>query len=488
MNPFSQQLSSFVAMKNVSIAQMASFCGVDRSSMSKIVHGTRKPSSDELVQQIANFLKLTPEESSLLMEKYQIMQVGLENYRRRKGIHAFLQTCLESDNPVPHSAFKTSFYSLPSLQDSGTDSVILHGTGTIFSAYGYIAQLEMQRENGLLRVRIQPEERFIDFTQALRTSTDIADGFRFQQIIALDEGSALEDNVTFNLRLIHTMVRICKHISNYDIFYYHANVHTGKVTFSFLPYAIISRDYAMQISEDLRFAIVHRKPETVSFFMEIFANLRSACLPMTQSVRDYRDLLYNAKRKLSGHSAISFQMYPCVNCLLTEDLLQDYISEELPNRSFIIRASLEIIERKNEYLDSSSVSTLVSEKGLLRFLENGKMPEYSSALYRLPDPAVRIRLLRKYRDLIRQKSLTFHIVKEAFGNTASETSFWIDDSCAYILLADNPEKRNYLYIRDPEILSSLRDFFSHLPNHLAYSEEESMEILCRILDEHSSAP
>ena len=67
MNEFSQYLSSLIAQKNAAITQMAAFCGVDRSTMYKIVHGTRKPASEELIHEISCFLKLTPTESDLLI-------------------------------------------------------------------------------------------------------------------------------------------------------------------------------------------------------------------------------------------------------------------------------------------------------------------------------------------------------------------------------------------------------------------------------------
>ena len=76
MNVFSRHLSSIVLRKEINITQMAAFCKIDRSSMYKIIHGTRKPSSESLVELISLYLKLTPEESSLLMENYRIVQMG----------------------------------------------------------------------------------------------------------------------------------------------------------------------------------------------------------------------------------------------------------------------------------------------------------------------------------------------------------------------------------------------------------------------------
>ena len=71
MNPFSQLLSSYVNASNVNVSKMASYCEIDRSSMYKILQGTRKPGTLDLVVRISHYLNLSPEQTELLTEQYE---------------------------------------------------------------------------------------------------------------------------------------------------------------------------------------------------------------------------------------------------------------------------------------------------------------------------------------------------------------------------------------------------------------------------------
>ena len=479
MNLFSEQLRSFISQKNASISQMAVFCGIDRSSMYKIVHGTRRPASDALVRQIALFLKLSPEECDILHEKYLILQNGQENYRRQKGIHAFLQTCFD-DVPasVPYDIEELFSFSLSQPQES---SLALRGTEMILNVYGIIIQKEMERENGLVRIRMQPEDRFMDLLLTLHSFRRQENGFRIQHIMSLDGSSLDEESSTVNLALIHAALPVCKACLGYDLYYFHTNLRTEQQTFSFLPYVVITTDYALQISVDLRFAILHSLPEVVSFWGEMFSRNLSSCVNMTAPVRDYRDLLFFGKQRDAARGPVLLDMFPCVSFCLTPELIDRYVIRNLPDRSPLLRAFQEVVQQDREYVTSSPATILTSERGIRAFLETGLLPAYPSELYEPIRPADRILLLQRYREIAHMRSVTFRILKDSFANTSSASSAWMDDHCAYFLFADRQQHYKYLFIRDPGILSALQSFFRNLREDLCLSRAESLEVLDGLL-------
>ena len=59
MSEFSQLFSDYVHAKDIKIYSMAAYCGMDRSTMYKILRGKRTPSSEEMVKKIAGFMQLT---------------------------------------------------------------------------------------------------------------------------------------------------------------------------------------------------------------------------------------------------------------------------------------------------------------------------------------------------------------------------------------------------------------------------------------------
>lgn len=63
---------------------------MDRSNMYKILNGKRNPSSAQMVQSIADFLRLTPLERYDLLEAYQVTITGYDTYYRRKHVQDFI--------------------------------------------------------------------------------------------------------------------------------------------------------------------------------------------------------------------------------------------------------------------------------------------------------------------------------------------------------------------------------------------------------------
>ena len=62
MSVFSDLLSEYITMKDVGVYPLSQFCGLDRSSMYKIINGKRNPAGEDVVRKMAQFMQLTPQE------------------------------------------------------------------------------------------------------------------------------------------------------------------------------------------------------------------------------------------------------------------------------------------------------------------------------------------------------------------------------------------------------------------------------------------
>lgn len=482
MNEFSRLLSSIVSKKSISISQMAAFCRIDRSSMYKIVHGSRKPSSEELVSQIALYLKLSPEETAILMEKYRILQIGPEKYVHRKAVYSFLKSCFD---------YAPAFSPLSLPDDAGSDlspdrqTRVLYGETNLMNAFGMIIQEEMSRPDGLLNIRMQPRKPFIDLIRTIVGDGTGEGSLRIRHVFALDGNDVMGDSVLHNLDLLSSLMPACKSIPDYELYYYYTNLHNGLVAFYFLPYAVISGSCVLQFSVDLQFAVLHREPETIAFFNRIFDGIITGSIPLLSKVRDYRDLIYYTNQSRAGQSPVSFQMFPCLNYTLTEEILQRYVDKVLDQRSFVIRAVLEQGRKDLDSIAGSPSVIITSEQGILRFMESGRLPEYPSDMYDPIRPADRLEILRKYEEIIHKYKVSFYMVKETFGNTASETGIWVEDKKASIMLQDQRGSIRLMTIQDPGILALLFDFFHNPPDILFHNTETSLGYLHRIIEDYS---
>ena len=60
MSEFSNLLSELIRSEEIHVADLTRYCGLDRSTMYKLINGKRSPGSLETVQKIADYVQLSP--------------------------------------------------------------------------------------------------------------------------------------------------------------------------------------------------------------------------------------------------------------------------------------------------------------------------------------------------------------------------------------------------------------------------------------------
>ena len=136
MSIFSDLLKHYVHEKNVKVMSLAHYCNLERSTVYKFINGKREPMSAELVEQIAQFIKLTPLETYQLKEAWKIARMGKTPYYIRKSIEHFMADFPNKSTPAsgsitPPSKF-SQFYFLSKL------SSVEFQTGSRFFCSPYI--------------------------------------------------------------------------------------------------------------------------------------------------------------------------------------------------------------------------------------------------------------------------------------------------------------------------------------------------------------
>ena len=102
MSVFSDLLSEYITMKDVGVYPLSQFCGLDRSSMYKIINGKRNPAGEDVVRKMAQFMQLTPQEKTDFMDAFYIAQMGAEVYYRRKAVGELIETFSRREGRKEH--------------------------------------------------------------------------------------------------------------------------------------------------------------------------------------------------------------------------------------------------------------------------------------------------------------------------------------------------------------------------------------------------
>ena len=71
MSTFSEVLTEYIKAKHVKVAPMTKYCGIDRSTMYKLISGKRNPPSKDIFEKMAQFMHLTPAETQRFEEAWE---------------------------------------------------------------------------------------------------------------------------------------------------------------------------------------------------------------------------------------------------------------------------------------------------------------------------------------------------------------------------------------------------------------------------------
>ena len=87
MSTFSDVLTEYINTKNIKVFPMAKYCGLDRSTMYKLISGKRNPPPRDILKKMILFMHLTPTEIQHLEEAWNVTRIGgnlLQTQKRRK--------------------------------------------------------------------------------------------------------------------------------------------------------------------------------------------------------------------------------------------------------------------------------------------------------------------------------------------------------------------------------------------------------------------
>lgn len=223
MSDFSDLLSKYIQEKNIQVASMVKYCGIDRSAMYKIIKGKHHPPTVQIRDKMARFMHLTPEENRLFNRAYEISQIGKDTYFRRKEAEKFILN-FPSALKVPVSANTFSTGSAPekpiSLPDSPCISFSRH---ELFHYYVQnILEAEMQTENGKIGLLLQPDCEFL--FSYLTNLNFFSSGLSIEHILCMDY---TEKTDTYcNIRNLSAILPLFMNGINYQVSFFYNDVHS----------------------------------------------------------------------------------------------------------------------------------------------------------------------------------------------------------------------------------------------------------------------
>lgn len=469
MSEFSNLLSELIQSENINVASLTRYCGLDRSTMYKLINGKRSPASRELVQKIAEFIHLNPWERQRLMEAYNLTRLGPETYYQRRDILQFILNLNEFRKrpALPEDSVPEKFSGLRG------DAVPLSGRLQVSAAVHSIFRQAAASDSSRNEIGILAQPELLKSLNLLPVLTGTGNNLKVQHIICLNSTpSAVPPRYNYNLQGLDGLAAFFGAGCQYQPFYYYDHLENHDSSFHLMSCLFFSEGGAVLCSTDLSDGYFFRSGEMTSPLRRHFQKLLSLARPLVLSFRSPQ--LPPLVSKSSDVFSLSYE--PCLGSCLTPELLDKYLRRELPERE-------SLLERLTAYLGTSVwTHNYFSGEGLEQFMKTGQIPELPAELFGPLEPGDRIRLLRQYAEL-QNSGLDIRMYGGYLNQYPPNFHLLSGSNLGYMLFIDPSGRCSCLILEEANLIRAFFDFSSSLAEmELLASAQETHGALQRVLD------
>ena len=486
MSKFSEQLDSLIQARvdkgRATIYSLSRNSGIDRSTLYKFRSGERLPPNEATLQRLLEALRLSPIQMEELRSAYAIARMGENRYLCRRNIVEFLNFFGQRETahaveepPAPDGA-------VPWVLPAGAR--VYTGHMAVDSLVQKVIGAEVVRTHGELRLIAQPEYEFLVHTLSSLTLRRPCEVYH---LLCLESEAPEEDN-RYNLGCLRTAVELILSQCTYHPYFYYDSVTSHFQNSALLPYLVLTSTCAVQISYDRQYAVCLGGAEYVAFFRKVFDSACKRARPMMSNLKSAPESVDFYSRIQENHGVLrnccGFE--PCLSILMDRGMMKQYVLD-FPNREALIDAFNGYVERQCNCLSKKPVVNYFTPEGLDAFCKTGhiwSVPHNACAPLAPADrckilqrccegekPVLHIRLLRPARF-----SVPHGLEIIDFG----------DNHIAFIY-ARNPDDYAVIFLHEQSLSACFADFFTYIEEGgLAYSEEESLEIVRQKLEELQS--
>ncbi len=309
MTDFSQLLNKFIEQKKIGIYSMAKYCGLDRSTLYKIINGKRRPPVPAVRDKMARFMRLTPNEILQFEQAWTLSTVGKLNYCRRKSMENFL---LNFSNMV--SAVSGQKISAPEKLPESFSCILFLGESNFYSYVQYILNKEQESENGRIGILMQPGCKL--FMHCLTPSVLNQSGCsaRIDHLFCLEQTGQLSESEEFcSFDYFGNILLPFKNRLNYHPYCFYDSISAHFSNLNLFSGFILTREYVIFCTHDCAAGILCHEPDVVEMMWKLFSDYQSSCFPVLKTVE-----------KLPVH----FRANPIID-KLTKGALQSYAENDI---------------------------------------------------------------------------------------------------------------------------------------------------------------
>ena len=480
MSEFSKLFSQIIKARDVNVSALTGYCGLDRSTMYKLINGKRNPSSKELVRKISEHLSLNPREAQELMDAYEMTRVGSETYLRRRSVQDFILNfrSIQKNRQSGLATVSISREAISGIYDENKKTFPLNGRFELSAMIHRIFLIEASGKECHISILAQPEHlEALDIAASIPVSYgDVKPNAEIRNIICINNvKNFIRSQENYNLQCLKRILPFYNTGYQYEPRYYYDDINAHFGDFNFMPCVFLTREAAVICSGDLTEGICFREEQVVAQIREYFDRSWEKASPMLLSFESSLEFHFQKFPVLVSSCRDSYILGfgPCLSSCLTPDLVEKYVKRDLPDRE-------NFIEQANQYLASVGkiwAHNFFSRDGIKSFLETGIIEEIPPEIYQPLDYPDRVRVLKKYCALI-GSGRKIRMFKNEMEHFPRNFHLFVSAGFGYLQFSSGEGRYYYLLLEEQSLLNAFYDFSVFLEEStILYSEEETKKFL-----------
>lgn len=468
MSKFSDLLNTYIEERRVKIYPLAQYCKIDRSAVYRFINGTRIPSEQSVVQQMADYLKLTPQQKARFYEAWEIANIGESLWYQRKAAEHFLLNFPKTDAVLPEQPWNSSENFLPTTKTA----VLLKSKEEIRTSLETMLIRESVSAKPQLMLLLQPEH--MDFADLLLGDPH-SKNFNICNIVCLNNHNpaAAQNISSYNIECLEKMMSLYIRRKNFCSQYYYDDITMHFHSVSLMPCMILTGSSAITCSADLSFGIAHTDPAVVAMLQNVFQKYKAFSHPLTDKTNWNTQEFEIQLRHFSSRDSILFGPEPYICSWLTSEILQKYLSEDSMQNKEILSAFSSYLSAWKNYAETSEIVWYTTRSNLEYFMATGHIASLPEGLMR-PLSCHDRHLYLEY--LYNQsKTRPLRLIKGPLERTGNHFHLYINAQTVFLTFPESRHSISGLTIREPSLVDSFFDLFASLKKSGQFTQKETCE-------------
>ena len=469
MSVFSELLKTYTERCGMTVVSLAKQCGVDRTTLHKIISGERRPPNNDFVLKLSRLLMLSSSERDKLTEQYEISLVGDELYKRRRNVSEMIRKLSDLGSAVDIEP--SAFY--PMKRENVKAHSLYHSRQELLRAcYSYFAaELEQGCDISIIAQPVEELCNFLKYVSAYYNKSSI------KHIFCLDNGSGSGEANAHNLGLFPGICELAYLYSGYTPMYYYDCVDSHINSATLLPVVIIGKSFVMCADNELENGMIFSMPDVVEFYSREFSKLEKMCYVFVERARNIAGMIGTGS---SYHDyLLSLDEQPSLMLVSREKGINEGLHLPAEQKKWFIEKMNFLKERyyKSDY------KVIFSVDGLRRLMTTGIVKELPGEICSPLSLQERIWVLENMIEKTEQGIYNFRVIESGVSPSERLRINLDTDGAVHFVLRSRGEYV-FMTVGEQSVKIAMNDYFTHLfESGKIFDKGRSIEIMRGVLAE-----